>query len=56
MDDARIKLAQIDLLGVGPATIAKRLVVPGSIVPDADRIAHGHLPRCTLRALADMLS
>jgi cobalt-zinc-cadmium efflux system membrane fusion protein len=40
MDDARIKLAQIDLVGVGPATIAKRLVVPGSIVPDADRIAH----------------
>lgn len=40
MSDDQIKLAQIDLVDAGPAAIAKRLVVPGSIVPDADRIAH----------------
>ena len=40
MSDEQIKLAQIDLVEVGPAAIAKRLVVPGSVVPDADRIAH----------------
>jgi len=40
MSDEQIKLAQIDLVDVGPAAIAKRLVVPGSVVPDADRIAH----------------
>lgn len=40
MSDERIKLAQIDLVDVAPAAIARRLVVPGSIVPDADRIAH----------------
>ncbi|WP_315830831.1 efflux RND transporter periplasmic adaptor subunit [Bradyrhizobium prioriisuperbiae] len=40
MDDERIKLAQIEQAGVGPATIAKRLVVPGTIVPSANRIAH----------------
>lgn len=40
MSDGQIKLAQIHLVDVGPAAIAKRLVVPGSIVPDADRIAH----------------
>ena len=39
MSDEQIKLAQIDLVDVGPAAIAKRLVVPGSVVPDADRIA-----------------
>ncbi len=40
MDDQQIKLAQIELANVGPATIAKRLVVPGTIVPHADRVAH----------------
>ena len=40
MDDGQIKLAQIELASVGPATIAKRLVVPGTIVPHADRIVH----------------
>jgi cobalt-zinc-cadmium efflux system membrane fusion protein len=40
MSDEQIKLAQIELADVSPATIAKRLVVPGSIVPNADLIAH----------------
>jgi membrane fusion protein, heavy metal efflux system len=40
MSDQQIKLAQIDLVEVAPAAVARRLVVPGSIVPDADRIAH----------------
>ncbi|WP_245439192.1 MULTISPECIES: efflux RND transporter periplasmic adaptor subunit [unclassified Bradyrhizobium] len=40
MNDEQIKLAQIDLVEVGPAAIAKRLVVPSSIVPHGDRIAH----------------
>ena len=40
MDDERIKLAEIDQRKVGPATIAKRLAVPGTIVPDAGRVAH----------------
>ena len=40
MSDEQIKLAQIELVEIGPATIAKRLVVPGSIVPNADLIAH----------------
>jgi cobalt-zinc-cadmium efflux system membrane fusion protein len=40
MGDEQIKLAQIELANVGPATVAKRLVVPGTIVPHADRIVH----------------
>lgn len=40
MDDAQIRLAQIDQVVVGPANIAKRLVVPGAIIPHADRVAH----------------
>ncbi len=40
MDDERIKLAQIEEQRVGPATIARRLGVPGTIVPDASRVAH----------------
>ena len=40
MDDERIKLAQIELSKVGAAMIAKRLAVPGTIVPDASRVAH----------------
>jgi cobalt-zinc-cadmium efflux system membrane fusion protein len=40
MNEEQIKLAQIELANVGPATIAKRLVVPGTIIPNADLIAH----------------
>src|SRR6266700_1332670 len=40
MSDEQIKLAQIELADVGPATIAKRLAVPGTIIPSADLIAH----------------
>ena len=40
MSEEQIKLAKIELAEVGPATIAKRLVVPGSIIPNADLIAH----------------
>jgi membrane fusion protein, heavy metal efflux system len=40
MDDERIRLAQIEIEAVGPATLAKRLIVPGTIVPDAGRVAH----------------
>lgn len=40
MDDERIKLAGIELRQAGPARIAKRLAVPGTIAPDAGRVAH----------------
>ena len=40
MDDERIKLAQIEQWSVGSATVAKRLAVPGTIVPDVSRVAH----------------
>lgn len=40
MDDERIKLAEIELRQAGPAPIARRLTVPGTIVPDAGRVAH----------------
>jgi len=40
MSEEQIKLAQIELANVGPATIAKRLAVPGTIIPSADLIAH----------------
>ncbi|MBR0782472.1 efflux RND transporter periplasmic adaptor subunit [Bradyrhizobium iriomotense] len=40
MDDARIKLAEIELREAGPTPIARRLMVPGTIVPDAGRVAH----------------
>src|SRR5712664_1429850 len=40
MDDERIGLAQIEMQAVGPATVAKRLAVPGTVVPDAGRVAH----------------
>jgi len=40
MDDERIKLAQIEQRTIGPATLAKRLGVSGTIVPDAGRVAH----------------
>lgn len=32
MDDERIKLAQIEQGTVGPATIARRLAVPGTVL------------------------
>ncbi|MGL1761011.1 hypothetical protein ACSTG6_23585, partial [Vibrio parahaemolyticus] len=40
MDSERIKLAEIEERSVGPATIARRLAVPGTVVPDAGRVAH----------------
>lgn len=40
MDDERIKLAEIEQREAGPAPIARRLIVPGTIVPDAGRISH----------------
>lgn len=40
MDDERVKLAQIEERSVGPATIARRLAVPGTVIPDAGRVAH----------------
>jgi len=40
MSDEQVKLAQIGTVTAGPATIAKRLVVPGTIVPHADHIVH----------------
>ena len=40
MSEEQIKVALIELAQVGPATVAKRLVVPGSIVPHADLVAH----------------
>jgi cobalt-zinc-cadmium efflux system membrane fusion protein len=40
MSEEQIKLAQIELANVGPAKIAKRLAVPGTIIPNADLIAH----------------
>ncbi len=40
MDEERIRLAQIEQSKVGPGTIERHLIVPGTIVPDADRVAH----------------
>ena len=40
MDEERIRLVQIDQSKVGPGTIARHLIVPGTIVPDADHVAH----------------
>lgn len=40
MDDERIKLAEIDQRRVGSASIARRLAVPGTILPDGGRVAH----------------
>lgn len=39
MDAERIELAQIEVANAGSGTVAKRLIVPGVIVPDADRVA-----------------
>ena len=40
MTDERIKLAQIEQAKAEPGDIARRLTVPGTVVPDADRVAH----------------
>lgn len=40
MDDERIWLAEIELRDAGPASIARWLIVPGTIVPDGGRVAH----------------
>ncbi|MBR1090857.1 efflux RND transporter periplasmic adaptor subunit [Bradyrhizobium manausense] len=40
IDEERIKLAEIEVRSAGPATIARRLTVPGTVVPDAGRVAH----------------
>jgi cobalt-zinc-cadmium efflux system membrane fusion protein len=40
MTDEQAKLARIELASVGPASVAKQLVVPGTIVPHADHIVH----------------
>jgi len=40
MSDEQIKFAQIETVSAGPASVAKRLVVPGTIIPHADRIVH----------------
>ncbi len=40
MDDDRIALAGIGKAKVGSGIVAKRLAVPGTIVPDSDRVAH----------------
>ena len=40
MDGDRIKLAHIDLATVGPGMVAKRLAVPGTVIPDAGRVSH----------------
>src|SRR5229473_5047416 len=40
MSDEQIKLAQIETVRAGPESVAKRLVVPGTIVPHADHIVH----------------
>ena len=36
MDEERIRLAQIDQSKVGPGTIARHLIVPGTILPDEE--------------------
>lgn len=40
MDDERLKLAKIELAKVEPGMIARRLIVPGTVVPDAGRVSH----------------
>lgn len=40
MDDEQIKLAGIELQRAGPASIARRVTVPGAIVPDSGQVAH----------------
>ncbi|MBB4263984.1 MULTISPECIES: efflux RND transporter periplasmic adaptor subunit [unclassified Bradyrhizobium] len=40
MDNGQIELAGIDLTQAGAASIARRVSVPGTIVPDSGRVAH----------------
>jgi membrane fusion protein, heavy metal efflux system len=40
MSDEQVKLAQIEMASARPASVAKRLIVPGTIVPHADHIVH----------------
>jgi membrane fusion protein, heavy metal efflux system len=40
MSDEQVKLAQIEMMSAGPASVARRLVVPGTIIPHADHIVH----------------
>jgi membrane fusion protein, heavy metal efflux system len=40
MGDEQVKLAQIETVRAGPASIARQLVVSGTIVPHADHIVH----------------
>jgi membrane fusion protein, heavy metal efflux system len=40
LTDEEIKSAGIEILAVQPGTIARRIVVPGTIVPHADHVAH----------------
>lgn len=39
LTDEQIKTAAIDVTAAEPATLARRILVPGTIVPDANRIA-----------------
>jgi membrane fusion protein, heavy metal efflux system len=39
MDEVRMQAADIALGDAAPGTVAKRLVVPGTVIPDTDRIA-----------------
>jgi cobalt-zinc-cadmium efflux system membrane fusion protein len=40
LTDEEIKSAGIEILAAQPGTIARRIVVPGTVIPHADRIAH----------------
>src|SRR5882757_1396871 len=40
MSEEQVKLAQIEMVSARPASVAKRLIVPGTIVPHADHIVH----------------
>ena len=40
LTDQQIAAARIELVAVQGGTLARRLTVPGTILPDADRIAH----------------
>src|SRR5712671_3053587 len=40
MSDEQVNLARIEMANVGPASVAKRLFVPGTVVPHADNIVH----------------
>src|SRR5713226_4675220 len=40
MSDEQVRLAQIEMASAGPASVTKRLIVPGTLVPHADHIVH----------------